>query len=42
MIEQSFDFAQSVADYFYIMDKGRVVFEGSELVEKEVSQYLAV
>ncbi|WP_088103195.1 urea ABC transporter ATP-binding subunit UrtE [Halalkalibacter urbisdiaboli] len=42
LIEQSFDFAQSVADYFYIIDKGRVVYEGEELVEEEVSRYLAV
>ncbi|WP_100406367.1 urea ABC transporter ATP-binding subunit UrtE [Bacillus solitudinis] len=42
LIEQSFDFAKSVADYFYIIDKGRIVYEGEELVEEEVSRYLAV
>ncbi|WP_216830828.1 urea ABC transporter ATP-binding subunit UrtE [Alkalihalobacterium elongatum] len=42
LVEQSFDFAKSVADYFYIVDKGRIVYEGSELVEEEVSKYLSV
>jgi urea transport system ATP-binding protein len=42
LVEQSFDFAKSVADYFYVMDKGRIVYEGEELMEEKVSQYLSV
>jgi urea transport system ATP-binding protein len=42
LVEQSFDFAKSVADYFYIIDKGRIVYEGKELIESEVSHYLSV
>ncbi|MFA9457671.1 urea ABC transporter ATP-binding subunit UrtE [Halalkalibacter sp. AB-rgal2] len=42
LVEQSFDFAKSVADYFYIIDKGRIVYEGEELIESKVSQYLSV
>ncbi|GAB2567142.1 urea ABC transporter ATP-binding subunit UrtE [Gracilibacillus alcaliphilus] len=42
LVEQSFDFAKSVADYFYIVDKGRVVYEGSELIEEQVGQLLSV
>ncbi len=42
LIEQSFDFAKSVADYFYIIDKGRIVYEGEELIESEVSHHLSV
>ncbi len=42
LVEQSFDFATSVADYFYIMDKGRIVYQGEKLIEEEVSQYLSV
>ncbi|MET3506633.1 urea ABC transporter ATP-binding subunit UrtE [Halalkalibacter oceani] len=42
LVEQSFDFAKSVADYFYIVDKGRIVYEGEELIEEEVSRLLSV
>ncbi|WP_017726848.1 urea ABC transporter ATP-binding subunit UrtE [Halalkalibacterium ligniniphilum] len=42
LVEQSFDFAKSVADYFYVMDKGRIVYEGEELIEEEVNRYLSV
>jgi urea transport system ATP-binding protein len=42
LVEQSFDFAKSVADYFYIIDKGRIVYKGNELLEEEVNQYLSV
>ncbi|MBU8909343.1 ABC transporter ATP-binding protein, partial [Desertibacillus haloalkaliphilus] len=42
LVEQSFDFAKSVADYFYVMDKGRIVYEGEDLMEEKVSQYLSV
>ncbi|WP_078551516.1 urea ABC transporter ATP-binding subunit UrtE [Bacillus alkalicellulosilyticus] len=42
LVEQSFDFAKSVADYFYIVDKGRIVYEGEELVESEVGRFLSV
>ncbi len=42
LVEQSFDFAKSVADYFYVMDKGRIVYEGETLIQEEVNQYLSV
>lgn len=44
LVEQSFDFAKSVGDFFYIIDKGRIVFEGTkdQLLENEVSQFLSV
>ncbi|MBU8908796.1 urea ABC transporter ATP-binding subunit UrtE [Desertibacillus haloalkaliphilus] len=42
LVEQSIDFAKSVGDYFYVIDKGRVAYEGEELVEQDVKQYLSV
>lgn len=42
LVEQSFDFAKSVADYFYIIDKGRIVYQGSELIESKVGKHLSV
>lgn len=44
LVEQSFDFARSITDYFYIMDKGSVVCEGEAdcLTESEVAPYLGV
>lgn len=42
LVEQSFDFAKSVADYFYIIDKGRIVYANNDLIESEVSKYLSV
>lgn len=44
LVEQSIDFVRSVADYFYILEKGSVVAEGeiAELDETMVSQHLVV
>lgn len=44
LVEQSIDFVRSVADYFYILEKGSVVAEGkiSELEESMVRQHLVV
>lgn len=44
LVEQSIDFVRSVADYFYILEKGSVVAEGniSELDESMVRQHLVV
>jgi len=44
LVEQYLDFAKSVSDFFYIMDRGAVVKEGaiSELDDEAVSKYLQV
>jgi urea transport system ATP-binding protein len=44
LVEQSIDFVRSVADYFYIIEKGSVAAEGqiSELDESMVRQHLVV
>ncbi len=44
LVEQSIDFVRSVADYFYILEKGSVAVEGriSELDESMVRQHLVV
>ena len=44
LVEQSIDFVRSVADYFYILEKGSVAAEGniSELDESMVRQHLVV
>ncbi|MEX1030467.1 MAG: urea ABC transporter ATP-binding subunit UrtE [Paenibacillaceae bacterium] len=44
LVEQSIDFVRSVADYFYILEKGSVVAEGdiSELDDSMVRQHLVV
>lgn len=42
LVEQNFDFAKSVADYFYIIDKGRIVYQGYELIESMVGKHLSV
>ena len=44
LVEQSIDFVRSVADYFYILEKGTVVAEGDigELDESMVRQHLVV
>jgi urea transport system ATP-binding protein len=44
LVEQSIDFVRSVADYFYILEKGSVVAEGeiAELDEGKVNQHLVV
>jgi len=44
LVEQSIDFVRSVADYFYILEKGSVAAEGEirELDESMVRQHLVV
>ncbi|WP_426454834.1 urea ABC transporter ATP-binding subunit UrtE [Paenibacillus sp. S-38] len=44
LIEQSLSFATSIADYYYVLDKGVIVAEGSssELSEDQVRRHLAV
>jgi len=44
LVEQYLDFAKSVSDFFYIMDRGAVVKAGaiSELDDEAVSKYLQV
>ena len=43
LVEQYFDFAQRLADYYYILDRGSVVLQGSpsELTEEQIKKYLA-
>lgn len=44
LIEQFLDFALSVADYCYVMDKGRIVSEGAaaDLNEEVIREHLSV
>lgn len=44
LVEQSLEFAIRIADYFYIIDRGSIVHEGtsSELSKEKVQQYLTV
>ncbi|BAB03966.1 urea ABC transporter ATP-binding subunit UrtE [Halalkalibacterium halodurans] len=42
LVEQSIDFAKQVGDYFYVVDKGRIAYEGDSLIEAEIKQYLSV
>ncbi len=44
LIEQSLAFATSIADYYYVIDKGTVVAEGkgAELSEEQMRKHLAV
>jgi urea transport system ATP-binding protein len=44
LIEQFLDFALSVADYCYVMEKGRIVSEGaaSKLNEDVIREHLSV
>ncbi|MCU6707400.1 urea ABC transporter ATP-binding subunit UrtE [Paenibacillus sp. J5C_2022] len=44
LVEQSIEFVKSVSDYYYVMDKGTIVAEGSihELDEGSIRQYLVV
>ncbi|MCZ8522334.1 MULTISPECIES: urea ABC transporter ATP-binding subunit UrtE [Paenibacillus] len=44
LIEQSLSFATSIADYYYVLDKGGIVAEGSsaDLSEEQVRRHLAV
>ncbi|MCS7460280.1 urea ABC transporter ATP-binding subunit UrtE [Paenibacillus doosanensis] len=44
LVEQSLTFATSIADYYYVLDKGSIVAEGSsaQLSEEQVKKHLAV
>ena len=44
LVEQYFQFAQSLADYYYLIENGRLVMEGktSEMDERVVQSYLSV
>lgn len=44
LVEQSLTFATRIADYYYVLDKGTIVAEGSsqELSEEQVRKHLAV
>ncbi len=44
LVEQYFQFAQSLADYFYLIENGSIVMEGltSEMDEEKVQSYLSV
>ncbi|GLX70395.1 urea ABC transporter ATP-binding subunit UrtE [Paenibacillus glycanilyticus] len=44
LIEQSLDFVKSVGDYFYVLDKGAVAWEGGleELSDEVIKKYLTV
>ncbi|TDF98864.1 urea ABC transporter ATP-binding subunit UrtE [Paenibacillus piri] len=44
LVEQSLAFATSIADYYYVLDKGTIVAEGSSssLSEEQVKKHLAV
>jgi urea transport system ATP-binding protein len=44
LVEQNLAFAASIADYFYILDKGTVVAEGgpSEINSDDLSKHLAI
>ncbi len=44
LVEQYFQFAQSLADYYYLIENGSLVMEGntSEMDEKLVQSYLSV
>jgi urea transport system ATP-binding protein len=44
LVEQSLDFATSIADYYYLLDKGAIVAEGGteELSEEQVKRHLTV
>ncbi|WP_240419281.1 urea ABC transporter ATP-binding subunit UrtE [Paenibacillus periandrae] len=44
LVEQSLSFATSIADYYYVLDKGVIVAEGSSstLSEEQVKKHLAV
>ncbi len=44
LVEQSLTFATAVADYYYVLDKGTIVDEGTaaELDEEKVRRHLVV
>ncbi|SDI14871.1 substrate-binding protein domain-containing protein [Alteribacillus bidgolensis] len=42
LVEQNMSFAKKAGDYFYVMDRGKIVYEGAELIEEEVKQFLSI
>ena len=44
LVEQYYDFAEALADYYYVLDRGAVVAEGpgSEMKEKNVRQRVTI
>lgn len=42
LVEQNIEFARAVGDYFYVMDRGRIMFEGPELLQEELEEYLSI
>ena len=44
LVEQKIDFARSVTDYYYFMDRGKMIQEGSkeDLSMEEISNYVSV
>ncbi|GBG10291.1 putative ABC transporter ATP-binding protein [Paenibacillus agaridevorans] len=44
LVEQSLDFVKSVGDYFYVLDKGAIAWEGdlAGLDDDVIRQYLMV
>jgi urea transport system ATP-binding protein len=44
LCEQYYDFAQELADHYYVLDRGAVVAEGpgSEMQEKNIRQMVAI
>ncbi len=44
LVEQNLDFAKSVADYIYVIDRGSIVYDApvNEIIDDKVHQYLSV
>jgi urea transport system ATP-binding protein len=44
LVEQYFEFAQSLADYFYLLENGSLIMEGftSQMDEEKVRSHLSV
>jgi urea transport system ATP-binding protein len=42
LVEQDLEFAKAVGDYFYVIDRGTVVFEGAELIDEKVEKHLSI
>ena len=42
LVEQYFDFARQIADYFYLMDRGSIALHGAagDLSDDSIKQYL--
>ncbi|WP_018924830.1 urea ABC transporter ATP-binding subunit UrtE [Salsuginibacillus kocurii] len=42
LVEQDIPFAESVGDYFYVIDRGRIMYEGEELDRERAEAYLSL